>query len=159
MQVQPSSAPGAGTTLDPVIPAVEGEFYGYSTEFTRGRPLGFLMKCRANKGRSITDAPDYPAEHDLTFIFGDTVAVCSPNARPSVELLGDLAIGVELNMTRITRVDMTQEVFTMLRDNKDGQVLKTVCRAAIGMFQAEDVVSVTQGAIIAVMTETGKYGL
>ena len=117
------------------------------------------MKCRANKGRSITDAPDYPAEHDLTFIFGDTVAVCSPNARPSVELLGDLAIGVELNMTRITRVDMTNTAFYRLRLQKDGQALAAVCRAVIMMGQSEDVVPIAQGTILAVMTETGKYGL
>lgn len=158
MQGQTTSAINAGTP-DPVIPAVQGEFYRYSTEFTTARPLGFLMKCRANKGRSITDAPDHPSEHDLTFLFGDTVAVCSPVARPSLVLLGDLAMPDELHETRITRVDMPLEVFNSLRDDKNGQNLAQTCRAVITMGQSEDVVTIKQGDIIAVMTETGKFGL
>ena len=158
MQAQTSST-GAANTPDPVIPAVEGEFYRYTTEFTMERPLGFLMDCKANKGRSVTDAADHPTEHDLTFLFGDTVGVCSPYAPPSIELLNELAVLDELHETRIARVNMAPDAFSTLRDNRSGQTLVDVVRAAVPIFQAEQVFTLAPGLILAVMTDTHKFGL
>lgn len=159
MQVHtPVTETGTTAPSDPVIPAVRGEFYSYSTEFTTERPLGFLMKCRANKGRSITDALDYAHEHDLTFVFSaNGVQVCSPNAAPSIELLGDIVVTSELNQTMIARADITETEFNRLRQQKNGPDLAVFCCKAVQ--RSENVLTLTTGAVIAVATESGKYGL
>lgn len=115
------------------------------------------MKCRANKDRSLTDAEDYAHELDLTFVFGNDVRVCSPNAAPSIELLGALVSPGELNHTWITRAGITEDVFHQLRQQKDGHALAQVCRVAIA--QNDGVVRLSAGTILAVATESGKYGL
>jgi hypothetical protein len=153
-----ASTPPVHVAFDPVIPAVRGEFYSYSSLFTSDRPVGFLMKCRANKGRPITDVADYPGEHDLTFVFAGGVSVCSPNAAPSIRLLGGLIAADDLKQTFITaRADISEDAFAALRQRKNGQELAAVCRQTEPRNNA--VVALSVGTIFAVITESGKYGL
>src|SRR5262249_19524515 len=143
--------------FDPVIPAVRGEFYSYSSSFTADRPIGFLMKCKANKDRPLADVADYFQEHDLTFVFAGGVSVCSPNAAPSMRLLGSL-IAANLNQTFIAaRADISEDAFYALRRRKNGQELAAVC----GQMEPRNyaVVALSVGTIFAVITGSGKYGL
>ena len=153
-----ASTPPVHLAYDPVIPAVRGKFYAYSSLFTSDRPVGFLMDCKANKGRPITDIADYAQEHDLTFMFAGGVSVCSPNATPSIRLLGGLIATDKLNKTSIiARADISDDAFYALRQKKDGQALAAVCRQMVPRNNA--VVALSVGTIFAVITESGKYGL
>jgi hypothetical protein len=153
-----ASTPPVRVAFDPVIPAVRGEFYAYSSLFTSDRPVGFLMKCRANKGRPITDVANYSQEHDLTFVFAGGVSVCSPNAAPSIRLLGGLISADDLNETSITaRADISQDAFYALRQRRNGGELAAVCCQAEPRNKA--VVALSAGTILAVITQSGKYGL
>lgn len=152
------ASPPVHFAADPVIPAVRGQFYSYSALFTPDRPVGFLMDCRANKGRPIMDIADYAHEHDLTFVFTGNVSVCSPNAAPSIRLLGDLIATDEINETSIiARPDIAEDAFYTLRQKKDGQALAAACRQMMPRNSA--VVALSTGTIFAVITKSGKYGL
>jgi hypothetical protein len=143
---------------DPIIPAVRGEFYSYSTQFTTERPLGYLMKCRANKGRQITDDENYAHEHDLTFIFGNgAIGVCSPDSAPSIALLKDITLSQPLNRTWITIASLDGDVFRSLRQQKNGHALARACRASASTSFAG--ISLCPGMILDVLTQSGKYGL
>ena len=56
---------------DKVISAEQGEFYAYTSVFTRECPLYALLKCKANKDRPITAAEDLGPEANLLFQIGD----------------------------------------------------------------------------------------
>lgn len=159
MQVNSTPVTETGTTApsDPVIPAVRGEFYSYSSVFSVERPLGFLMKCKANKARPMTDAEDYVHELDLTFLFGNVVRICSPNVRPSVRLLEDVVSADEFNQTSIVFAGITEDEFNQIRQKKIGATIAQVCRATV--WNDDEVLTLTPGAILAVTTESGKFGL
>jgi hypothetical protein len=150
--------PPVHVASDPVIPAVRGKFYSYSSLFTPDRPVGFLMDCKANKHRPITDVADYAQEHDLTFVFASGVSVCSPNAAPSIRLLGGLIAADEINETFIiARADISEGAFYALRQKKDGHALAEICRQMVPRNNVT--VTLSAGMIFAVITESGKYGL
>ena len=162
MQVQPTGQEsGSRTTSEQVIPSVRGEFYSYSAVFTTERPLGYLMKCKANKNRELRFAEDHIDDLDLTFVFENScVRVCSPNASPSVKLIQDIDIDIDieaLNETQIAPADITAETFYELRRQRDGLAVAETCRR--GLARSEAVVVLTPEMIIAVTTQSGKYGL
>lgn len=159
MQVQPNTPQAQSPTLlsEELIPSVRGEFYSYSTRFTTKRPLGCLMKCKANKDRPLTFAEDHVDELDLVFTFGDHVRICSPLTKPAIELLGELVAASELNKTWIARLNITQDGFNKLRQQKDGKALAAICNTAI--THDEGVIPLSSGMILAVTTESGKFGL
>lgn len=145
-------------TSDPVIPAVRGEFYNYTASFSAERPLAFLLKCKANKSRPVEGAEEFPREHDLTFLFGNGVCVCSPNAAPSMELCDAVADRDGLNKTQIAPANITEDAFYELRRQKNGPALAELCRAAVVGHQ-QAITELGLGTIIAIVTGTGKYGL
>ena len=158
MQVQSVQAQQrrASIPAEPVIPSVRGEFYSYSSEFSIGRPLCYLFKCKSNKSRPLEEAERIDHEIDLVFVFGNEIRVCSPNTAPSVAMLGDMVSG-DLGHTLIARSGITEDEFYRLRQQKDGDAIAKVCREVVA--RAEGIVALSPGTILTVTTESGKYGL
>lgn len=158
MQVQSTQAQERRKSpAEPVIPSVRGEFYSYSTQFSVDRPLAYLMKCKANKARPINEAELINHEIDLAFVFGNPVLACTPKALEFAELVGDRVIAEDLVRTMIAPAGITEERFYQLRQQKDGETVKQVCREAAQ--DAETAIALSQGMILSVATESGKYGL
>ena len=141
-----------------VIPAVRGEFYSYTSDFSKDRPLYFLMKCRANKCRSLTtDVKHIVQELDLTFVFGNEVILCSPNSAPSVELLRNVMVAPEeLNHSEIRAATVTEDIFYDCYYEKKESFLVDIHRTS-GVSESSVVLS--SGLILSIKTDSGKYGL
>jgi hypothetical protein len=145
-------------TSELLIPSVRGEYYNYTARFSTVRPLYCLIKCKANKDWQLSDVESVVNEIDVVFVFGATVQVCSPNSTASLlNPLGDIFIHEELNSTKIARANITAERFCQLREQKDGPTLAEVCRKSVA--QNDEVVDLNEGAVIAMVTASGKYGL
>ena len=142
-----------------VIPAVPGEYYAYSSEFTEERPMYALMKCKANKERPIAAAKDLGYEVNLFFLFGSPhVQVCSIRMAHAFGLLGDSVNSESFGETWIAPAGITVETFYELRSQKDVVMLAETCRAAC--FKSREVfITLDPGMVIAMMTDGGKYGL
>ena len=149
--------PSSPMASEAVIPAVRGEFYSYRALFSYDRPLGYLMKCKANKDRTLAFGEDNPKGIDLVFVFDNGVSVCSPNSAPAVRLLEDLVDPKVLNQTRIAVAGITVDEFNQLRERKNGSALAEVCRTAVA--RNDSIVTLMSGIIVAVTTESGKFGL
>ncbi|HTL39292.1 MAG TPA: hypothetical protein VL306_00555 [Methylomirabilota bacterium] len=148
----------AHPAIDPVIPSVRGKFYSYRTDFSLERPLGYLMDCKANKRRPLSFAEDNPEGLDLVFTFDHRVVeICSPKSRPARWLLRNAMDARLLSATTIGHVDITPEEFYQIRLRKNGAELAEVCRKA--MVHNYQVMGLTPNCIVAVVTESGKYGL
>lgn len=142
-----------------VIPAVPGEYYAYSSEFTEERPLYALMKCKANKDRPIVAAEDLGYEVNLLFLFGsqNQVQVCSVRAAHASSLLGNSVNGESFGKTWIAPAGITAEDFYELRSRKDVVALVETCQATCSKREVS--ITLNPGAVIAMMTDGGKYGL
>jgi hypothetical protein len=142
-----------------IMPAVRGEFYGYTSQFSVDRPLYFLMKCKSNKARQIaTDPEQMLHELDLTFTFGDRVSLCSPNSAPSVRLLGSVLDEASLRRLSETeiRLNASLEAFYRCIDARSGAVLKeTFCASG----SSEATVLLSEGMTLAIRTASNKYGV
>lgn len=138
------------------IPSVLGEWYNYRSVFTPARPLGYLMKCRANKDRTLHFV-EQNVDVDLTFVFDtDGVQICSPDSLPSLVLMEDFAVDVDaLKRTAVVQTTITVEQFNAIRDSKDRTSLVSSCRSGAVV----NCLMITLGMIIAVTTPTGKYCL
>lgn len=137
-----------------VIPAVPGEYYAYAAEFTKERPVYALMKCKANKAHEIEDAEALGNEANLIFEFG-----ASPQVH-GIKISGLLGGSIDKELfdeTWLARADLSAEAFYELRSRKDGAALADFCRSACSRHETS--VSLKQGAIIAMVTSAGKYGL
>ena len=143
-----------------VIPAVPGEYYAYSSEFTEERPLYALMKCKANKARPIAAAVDLGHEVNLLFLFGSPgpvqVQVCAVRTAQASGLLGD-SVSESFGETWIAPAGITAEDFYELRSRKDVVALVEVCQTAHS--KCEVIIALDLGAVIAIMTDGGKYGM
>lgn len=141
-----------------VMPAVQGEFYSYTSDFSKDRPLYFLMKCKANKSRPLTmDVGHIVQELDLTFVFGNEVILCSPNSTPSVELLRSVMVDPqELNHSEIRAATITEDTFYDCYHGKKESFLVDIHRTS-GVSESSVVLS--SGLILSVKTDLGKYGL
>ena len=142
-----------------VIPAVPGEYYAYSSEFTGERPLYAFMKCKANKARLIAAAGDLGHEVNLLFLFGNPnqVQVCAVRAACASGLLGDSVNCESFGETWIAHARITTEYFYELRSQKDVVALVEVCQAAC--LKHEVSIALNLGMVIAMITDGGKYGL
>lgn len=103
-----------GILSDMVIPAVPGEFYAYSSKFTKERPLYALMKCKANKERPIVAAGNLGHEANLLFLFGSpihVVQVCAVKMAHAFGLLRDSVNGKSFGETWIAPAGITVENF------------------------------------------------
>lgn len=141
-----------------VMPAVPGEFYRYTSDFSKDRPLYFLMKCKSNKSRPLTtDVLHIVQELDLTFVFGNEVMLCSPDSPASVELLrGVIADPQELNKSRLKPTTITADVFYDCYHGKKESLLVDIHRTS-GV--SESSITLARGVILSVKTDSGKYGL
>lgn len=142
-----------------VIPAVPGEYYVYFSEFTKERPLYALMKCKANKARPIAAAEDLGYEVNLLFLFGspNQVQVCAVRAAHASGLLGDSINGESFGETWIAPAGIAAEDFYELRLRKDVVELVKTCQVACSERKMS--IALNPGAVIAMMTDGGKYGL
>ncbi len=142
-----------------VIPAVPGEYYSYSSEFTDEKPLYVLMKCKANKNRTIAEAGNLGCEANLLFRFSNSARaeVCGIKMAHASGLLGDSINSGSFGETWIAPAGITAEEFYELRSRKDVESLVKICQNKC----AEHEVSATlnPGTVIAMMTDGGKYGL
>ncbi|MFH1178225.1 MAG: hypothetical protein V1711_00660 [bacterium] len=148
-----------GILSDLVIPAVPGEYYAYSSEFTEERPLYALMKCKANKDRPIIATEDLGHEVNLLFLLGNPnqVQVCAIRTAHVSGLLGDSINGKSFGETWIAPAGITVADFYELRSRKDVTKLVEICQAACSERGVSSALEL--GAIIAMMTDCGKYGL
>lgn len=159
MQVQSTQAQGPRKMpSEPVIPSVPGEFYNYATEFSIDRPLGYLMKCKANKNRPVSEAPHIDQHIDLVFTFHNGVRVCSPNSAPSVKLLGDIANG-DLKQTLIGRANINEALFNEMRRVRSGEALMSLCFRTADKESLELSVGTIFAVVTAVLTDSRKFGL
>lgn len=142
-----------------VIPAVPGEYYAYSSKFTDERPMYVLMKCKANKSRPIGAAEELGREANLLFLFGNPIKieVCSVKEAQAHGLLGDSINDELFGETWIARAGITAEEFYDLRLRKDVDELARVCQVAC--TKREVSIKLGLGAVIAMMTASGKYGM
>lgn len=138
------------------IPSVKGEWYNYRSMFTPTRPLGYLMKCKANKDRTLTFVEQNP-DVDLVFVFSSLgVQICSPDSRPSLALFENIDVNTNLlKRTAISKVAITSEQFNSIRDRKDHEGLISACHNNMVVNH----LTVIGGMIIAVTTPAGKYCL
>lgn len=142
-----------------IMPAVRGEFYGYTSEFSIDRPLYFLMKCKSNKARPITtDRDQMLQELDLTFTFGDSVSLCSPNSAPSVRLL-DNVLDEEslrrLNETEIRSNVSPEDFYRCIDARSEAMLVETFCASGA----SKTTVLLSEGMTLAIRTASNKYGL
>jgi len=140
-----------------LIPSVPGEFYSYSATFTFELPLYPLLKCKANKTWGPEDLPGIAAELDLVFCFGDSPQVCSPNSDQAAGLLRGFVTRDALNQTFIIRVNMAEHEFERIRTARNGRNLADFCEEVVNYRNSVD--QLEQGAVYAVVTTSGKYGL
>jgi hypothetical protein len=142
-----------------VIPAIPGEYYAYSSEFTEERPLYAFMKCKANKHRAIADAKDLGNEANLLFLFGSSVQVqiCSIRTAHVSGLLGDSINGEPFGETWIAPAGLTAEDFYELRSQKSVMALVETCQTACSKYEVS--ITLEPRLVIAMMTDRGKYGL
>lgn len=152
-----AEAPQALSPL--VIPAVPGEYYAYSSEFTKERPLYALMKCKASKNRPIAAANDLGHEANLLFLLGSPtrVQICSVRTAHAFGLLGNSVSGESFGETWIAPAGLTSEDFYALRSRMDVGALVDICQAAC--LKRGVSIMLDSRAVIATMTSGGKYGL
>lgn len=141
-----------------IIPAVPGEYYIYSSTFTTERPVYALLKCKANKNRTVTSLKDLGNEANLLFLFRQNqIQVCPiktaidyglPRHFVDLETLSDTWIGV---------ATITKEFFHEIREMGEISDLKRICRASC--LEPKTPILLKQGSIIAMMTSCGKYGM
>ena len=113
------------------------------------------MDCKANKSRPINQ--DIIKEVDLTLIFGNEVILCSPNSKLSVGLLKSVIDYTQvLNHSEIRLASITEETFYYCFHQKKQSLLFDIHRTS-GVNKSSIVL--TNGLILSVMTDSGKYGL
>ncbi len=142
-----------------IIPAVPGEYYAYTSEFTEKRPEYALMKCKSNKARPMTDLPELGSEANLLFLFdaSEDVKVCSVGEASDLGIIeGSIKSGLCYD-TSIAETQMSTDEFYNVRAKKDVQVLADICKTAnqkISLF-----ISLKPSIVVSVLTTGGKYGL
>lgn len=147
-----------GPLSEGIIPAVPGEFYDYSSEFTEGKPLYVLMKCKANKARSIATAAELGGEANLVFKLNSATHadVRSIKAAHAEGLLGEID-GSLFGETWIAVTSLSPDEFYNIRSRQDVTVVVEICTLACS--SRESSLELYPGAIIAMMTDGDKYGL
>jgi hypothetical protein len=143
-----------------IMPAVRGEFYRYTSDFSVERPLYFLMKCKSNKARPTTTNVEHVLQElDLTFVFGDRVSLCSPNSAPSIRLLSNVIEDTSwrrLNETEIRLSNVTADDFYRCLDARSEALLVDAFRVS---GTSESTVLLSKGMTLAIKTASNKYGL
>ena len=138
-----------------IIPAVPGEYYSYSSVFTKDRPLYALMKCKSNKARLISEAPNLGSEVNAFFQFErDNPWILSIK---EVEALGLLGSAQSFSNIWFTPTKITAKEFIKLRADKNTQELVGVCQETLTNRQVAT--ELHEELVVALMTDGGKYGM
>lgn len=157
--IQPLERPAQEALSQTVIPAVPGEFYSYSSEFTDKKPLFVFMKCKANKAWMAADAERLGREANLFFLFNQTgrMEVRSISAAHAAGLLGDSIDAGSFGETWVAPAPVSAEDFYQLRSRADVADLVTTCKTACA--ERATSLHLEQGMVVAMMTDAGKYGM
>jgi len=141
-----------------IIPSIANEFYSYSTIFSVVKPLYFLMKCKAQKNRSLDTETKYlEKEHDLTFIFGDDILLCSPDSLDSVNMMEKYRKELpKYNHTDIKICTMSKSDFYHCYTQKDKNLLVEIYNI---MTNYGSEVILSNDLILSIKTKSNKYGL
>lgn len=142
-----------------VIPAVPGEYYAYTAEFTKEQPVYALLKCKSNKARTIPTVRELGREANLLFLFNDSsqAQVCAIREANNKGLLDNSLRNELFGETWMSSVKITANDFYNLRSRKDVPSLVKVCRIACSKHMTST--TVCPETVIAMMTDAGKYGL
>lgn len=133
-----------------------GEFYSYSSSFTKERPNYFMMSCKANKDLPTSMARAYPNELDLTFIFNEKkVVLSSPNASIARSVNG-VERSETLNTTDVRIANISEATFYDCYNKMDEQLLVDIFDKT---EKAEKEIELAAGMILSVKTQIGEYGL
>lgn len=146
-----------GPLSESIIPAIPGKYYAYSTVFTDDEPLYALLDCKANKSRTLAQATDLGHEVHLRFEFDDAACagVSSIKSAQSAGLLGPAY--VQFDDVWVAPSGVAIEDFYNICARRDSEKLMDTCKAAC--HEHKESTSLARGAVIAVMTSAGKYGL
>ncbi len=137
------------------IPSVKGEWYNYRSVFTPMRPLGYLMKCKANKDRPLCFVEENDGV-DITFVFDEEVVqVCSPDSEHSLKMMAGRVDPKTLKKVNFVQTSLTKVQFDAIRIGKDVVSLLTVCQSG----SVANCLLVTKGIILAIKTQAGIYCL
>lgn len=146
-----------GNLSDLVIPSVPGEYYVYSSVFTKERPLYTLGKCKANKNRPIAAIKNLGRQANLFFFFNNSnpVQICAVRTACDSDLLSvDSGLFGE---TRIASTKITVDEFYKLCLQKNTVRLVDVCKSACS--KCDTFITLKLGTVIAMITDDDKYGL
>ena len=141
-----------------IIPAVRGEYYSYSSVFTKERPLYVLMKCKSNKARLISEAPNLGSEINALFQFNEgNSRVLSIKEANTLGLLESVYSKGAFGDTWFAPTNLTPGQFMKLRARKKTEELVRACRAALAERQVA--IKLREELVVALMTDGGKYGM
>jgi hypothetical protein len=144
---------------EPLIPAVQGEFYAYSARFTRDKPLYVLAKCKSNKARTLASLSTLGQEASLLFRPGssDYKQVCSPMEAYDLGLLEGSARRDQFRETWVGHTSIGTAEFHSFHSLERLQDMVDLCTTACS--ERNEHVDMKPGSVIAMTTDTGKYGL
>ncbi|GEM_PF-5310259 len=115
-----------------IIPAVRGEYYSRSSVFTEERPLYVLMKCKSNKARMISEAPNLGSAVNAFFQFeGVNPRILSIKEAEALDLLEGMRSKRAFSDIWFAPTNLTVEQFMKLRASKKTEELVGVCRDAL----------------------------
>lgn len=155
LQVSDSSPHKATRLSEDTIPSVQGEWYNYHSVFTPMRPLGYLMKCKANKDRPLRFVEENDSV-DIVFVFDDEVVqVCSPCSGHSLKMMAGRVDPEALKKVGLVQTALTRERFDAIRTGKDVVGLLTARQSG----SVASCLPVTKGMILAITTQAGIYCL
>lgn len=142
-----------------LIKAVRGEYYGYSARFTRDKPLYVFAKCKSNKARALATVPVLGQEANLLFRLNgvNPTQVCS---MPRAHELGLFVESVEKELfceTWVAHAPIGAMEFHALHSLDKLQGMVNMCTEACSGRQSH--VNIKPGSVVAMMTDTGKYGM
>ena len=144
-------------TIAAVIPAVRGEHYVYTCELTEDKPVYALMKCKSNKTWASKDLECLGREANLFFVFDACVqaTVHSIKTVKSLECPKNVAGGFIEIWVADACIDC--DTFYDICEQKDADALSQICDNVCA--SRETVLELARGMLVALKTETNKYGL
>ncbi|MEK7646513.1 MAG: hypothetical protein AAB381_02360 [Patescibacteria group bacterium] len=147
------------TPGEQLIPAVHGEYYGYSAKFTLERPVFVFAKCKSNKARAVANIADLGQEANLLFRLGtaDYKQVCSMTRARNLGLLEGSVTKDQFCETWIAPAPINAAEFHVFHSLDRLQDMVEMCTTACAKRQGQ--VNIEPGSVIVMMTNTGKYGM
>lgn len=151
--------PAVQALSNQIIPAVRGEYYSYSSEFSGQKPVYVLMKCKANKNRSKDDLLNLGDEANLIFLFNhnENIQVCSVKDASDLSIIDESIKSAIIHDTKITQTNLLSDEFYKICSTRDGSILKDICTT--NPIKHRVLISLKFGMVISMMTTSGKYGL